>query len=96
DMVPTVPGINSVYPNPFNNKCQIRITVPTNEKVSLVLYDILGRKTYTLINKPLTPGVHDFIWEGKNALGQPAASGVYMLNLIQGEYAASRSIQLLK
>ena len=96
DMVPTVPGINSVYPNPFNNKCQIRITVPTNEKVSLVLYDILGRKTYTLINKPLAPGVHDFIWEGKNALGQPVASGVYMLNLIQGEYAASRSIQLLK
>ena len=67
-----------------------------NEKVSLVIYDIQGQKIRTLVNNSIPPGVHDFTWDGKNTLGQSVASGVYILNMIQGEYAASRSIQLLK
>ncbi len=94
--VPTSPGINRVYPNPFNNKCRIQITIPMNEKVSLVIYNIQGQKIRTLVNNSFAPGVHDFTWDGKNTLGQSVASGVYILNMIQGEYAASRSIQLLK
>jgi flagellar hook assembly protein FlgD len=64
--------------------------------VSLVIYDAQGRRVRTLVNKKLNPGIHNFSWDGKNTLGQAVVSGVYMLNMIQGEFASTRSIQLLK
>jgi len=93
---PAAPGIKSVYPNPFNQECRIHITTRRTEKVSLVIYDAQGRRVRTLVNKKLNPGIHNFSWDGKNALGQAVVSGVYMLNMIQGEFASTRSIQLLK
>jgi hypothetical protein len=93
---PAAPGIKSVYPNPFNQECRIHITTRKTEKVSLVIYDAQGRRVRTLVNKKLNPGAHNFSWDGKNTLGQAVVSGVYMLNMIQGEFASTRSIQLLK
>jgi len=93
---PITPGITSLYPNPFNENCHIRIVTRITEKVSLVIYDTQGRRVCTLVNERLNPGVHNFSWDGKNTLNQTVSSGVYMLNMVQGEFASTRSIQLLK
>ena len=93
---PISPGITSLYPNPFNENCHIRIVTRITEKVSLVIYDAQGRRVRTLVNQRLNPGVHNFSWDGKNTLNKTVSSGVYMLNMIQGGFASTRSIQLLK
>lgn len=90
------PGIKSIYPNPFNHRCTIRITIHEHEKASLVIYDTLGRKIQTLANTQLFPGHYEYKWDGKNAVGQNVASGMYILHLIQGEFASTQRLHLVK
>jgi histidinol-phosphate aminotransferase len=94
-----IPGeltLNSVHPNPFNARCQIRLAVPGPDPVSLILYDIAGRKIRSLVQGPLPAGVHEVVWDGRNHAGQMVAAGTYILNLVQGEYATSRRISFVK
>jgi hypothetical protein len=46
------------YPNPFNSLTIILFGVPDESKVTLLIYDLLGRKVRTLVNGNLNP---DFI-----------------------------------
>ncbi len=81
--------LSSVYPNPFNSSCKIKISTVTNEKVQLTIYDTLGRKIKTLLNETLNPGTHLIPWDGKDIFGKAVASGVYVFSLIQGEMESS-------
>ncbi|UCE17870.1 MAG: aminotransferase class I/II-fold pyridoxal phosphate-dependent enzyme [Gemmatimonadota bacterium] len=89
-------GLNSVYPNPFNSQCKIKITAHRDENVSLTIYDTLGRKVRSLVHHPLRAGVHYIPWDGKNAHGNSVASGVYIISLIQGECAESSRVTLIR
>jgi len=78
-----VPGSFSLeqnYPNPFNPTTTINYTVPAG-KVSLEVYDILGKKVATLVNQNQVAGSYSAIWNGKNAAGATVASGVYLYKL---------------
>ncbi len=89
-------ALHSIYPNPFNSRCTVRFNVTGDEKVSLVIYDLLGRKVRTLVHAFLPAGEHTVIWDGKDTFGVLAASGVYAVNLRQGEFAAGKRVQLVK
>ncbi len=89
-------ALQSIYPNPFNSRCTVRFNVMGDEKVTLVIYDLLGRKIRTLVQDFLPAGEQTVVWDGKDTFGVPAASGVYAVNLLQGEFAASKRIQLIK
>ena len=52
------------YPNPFNPTTDIRFVVPNTEKVSLVIYDVLGRQVKTLVNEKMVAGAHKVMWDG--------------------------------
>jgi histidinol-phosphate aminotransferase len=89
-------GLNAVYPSPFQSQCTVKITTSGDEKVFLAIYDSSGRKVQTLLNQPLAPGVHSIDWDGKDVLGKRVASGVYIMNLRQGEFASSRKVTLIR
>jgi histidinol-phosphate aminotransferase len=89
-------GLNSVYPNPFNSSCEIEITTVGVEKTNLTIYDLSGRKVKTLLNKYISPGTHKIRWDGREITGKMVSSGVYIINLIQGELATSSRATLLK
>ena len=93
---PAIFGLHTVYPNPFNSSCKIKFSTLSDEKVSLVIYDTLGRKIKTIVSGTIGIGSHTLTWDGKNVFGKPVATGIYICNLIQGEFAASKRIQLLK
>jgi len=89
-------ALHPAYPNPFSSACQIRVSIPGNEPVSLVVYDIEGRKIRALATGILEPGVHKIAWDGRDYAGKPVASGTYILNLVQGELATSGRVTLVK
>jgi len=93
---PKVFGLSSIYPNPFNLTCKIKIITVGIEKTSLTIYDISGRKVRSLISESLHAGAHQITWDGIDFAGKTVASGQYIFNLIQGEHAASRRATLLK
>ncbi len=41
-------------------------------------------------------GIQTIFWDGKDYAGRPVASGTYVFNLIQGEFAASRRVAYVK
>jgi len=43
------------YPNPFNPLTIIQFGVPDESKVTLMIYDLLGREVRTLVNGNLKP-----------------------------------------
>ncbi|MCP4582378.1 MAG: T9SS type A sorting domain-containing protein [candidate division Zixibacteria bacterium] len=79
------------YPNPFNAITTIRYDLPISSRVTLDIYDILGRKLRTLHNGPQPAGSHSLIW---NADG--LSSGMYFYKLTAGEYEQTEKMILLK
>ena len=69
------------YPNPFNSATKIRYDIPEYSKVSLRIYDIMGREIAVLYNGYQTPGHHIVTWDASEF-----ASGLYILeiNVISG------------
>ena len=94
--VPAVLAVTAVQPNPFNGRCRIRITVPSDEPVTLTVHDVAGRKVRALVRRPLAPGEHTIAWDGRDHAGRQVASGAYLLNLMQGEYATTGRVTYVK
>ncbi|RMG33624.1 MAG: T9SS C-terminal target domain-containing protein, partial [Methanobacteriota archaeon] len=69
------------FPNPFNPETNITFQVASEGKVTLTIYDVLGRKVRTLLNKSLIPGKYSVIWDGTNEENQPVPSGIYFYRL---------------
>ncbi|NQV14329.1 aminotransferase class I/II-fold pyridoxal phosphate-dependent enzyme [bacterium] len=94
--IPSQFGLQSVFPNPFNARCRINFSTVETGRVTITIYDILGRKIKSLANLSLKPGQHKVVWDGKDSLGKPVNSGIYTLLLLQGEFAVTQRITLLK
>ena len=86
-MVPKV----AVSPNPFNSTTQIEFTLPSTQRVSLRLYDVLGREVAVMMNEIQTAGRHEMMFD---ASGLP--SGVYLCRLEAGGLAQTRKMVLVK
>ena len=74
---PTEFALYQSYPNPFNAESHIRYKVERPTSVTLVIYDLLGRKVTTLVDKPHWPGRYTATWRGRDKDGVPVASGIY-------------------
>ncbi len=81
---PAVPGTSRLernYPNPFNPTTTIAFTLPHTSRITLYVYDILGRKVKALVDERKPAGRYTVQWNGTNDTGQPVASGVYLYQL---------------
>jgi hypothetical protein len=100
DDTPTVMsagGFNSVAPNPFNPRANIKFTVNRSNLVQLNVYNIRGQKVKTIVQDRLDANEYDFVWDGKNDAGQNVSSGTYFARLrIGAEVVQVRPMTLLK
>jgi hypothetical protein len=74
--VPDAYALADCYPNPFNPLTTIRYSLPQNSRVSLTVYDVLGREMTKLVSGVEEAGTKAVVW---NANG--FASGVYFYRL---------------
>lgn len=95
-----VPDINPIpstftlyqnHPNPFNPTTQIAYSIPRGSHVRLEIFDILGRKIATLVNKFHPAGEYKQDWLAKNQ-----SSGIYFYKLTVGEETETKRMVLLK
>jgi len=84
------------FPNPFNPRTIIRYEIPTSCSVELSIYNQLGQKVYTLVNKWQTAGTYQVVWDGKDDQGQPVASGVYVYQIKAGDFVEARKMVLMR
>ena len=79
------------YPNPFNPTTTIVYDVPKRSMVTLVMYDVLGRRVETLVNGEKQPGHYEVTFD---AFRLP--SGVYIYRLQAGNYGDTKKLLYLK
>ncbi len=84
------------YPNPFNPSTVIRYAIPQAQRVSLIVYDILGRKVKTLVNSFMNAGKYTISWNGTNNYGNHVASGVYLYRLNTNGLIKTKKMVLLR
>lgn len=85
------------FPNPFVEATDIGFSVASRSTVKLDVYDIGGRRVTTLVDdEPYEPGIHRVSWDGRDLLGQQAASGVYFYRLHVGEWTATHKMLKLR
>ncbi|MGD8396872.1 MAG: FlgD immunoglobulin-like domain containing protein, partial [Candidatus Eiseniibacteriota bacterium] len=83
-------------PNPFNPATAIRFSLPERGTVHLAIYDVGGRLVRGLVDGPREAGHHAVRWDGRDAGGGAAASGVYYARLVVGDRSATRTLVLVK
>jgi len=79
------------YPNPFNPKTYIEYRIPGTEYVVLSVYDLLGRKVATLVDKNQVAGNYQVQWDASGF-----ASGIYYYHLRAGKHENIKKMVLIK
>lgn len=81
---------------PARSRVGLRIDLPTRMRVQLTIYDILGRRVRTVADGELPAGGTEFSWDGKDASGNTARSGVYFASLAAAGTRRSVRVPLLR
>ncbi len=89
-------ALNQNYPNPFNPTTTISFALPEMVRARLAIFDLEGKLVRTLVDEILSEGVKHAIWDGKDARGNPASSGVYFYRLKAGDKVLTKKMVLLK
>ncbi len=84
------------WPNPFNSTTMIAYRLPAQTRVSLVIYDLLGREVATLVNTTQGSGIKIIPWNGTDASGHLVASGIYLYRLSTPEQTSTKKMLLIK
>jgi FlgD Ig-like domain len=95
-LIPNKFAVYQNYPNPFNPTTVISYALPKASKVSVIIYDMLGREVKTLVSGLQNPGNHEVVWNGENNYGAKVASGAYIYRVIAGNNVAVKKMVLLK
>lgn len=79
------------YPNPFNPSTTISFSIPQASSVKIQVYNMLGKKVGTMLNRNLTAGRHQVSFDA-SAL----SSGIYLYQIKAGNYQQTRKMTLIK
>ena len=84
------------YPNPFNPTTTIPFALVQAAHVKLEIYNLLGQKVRTLVDRKMNPGVHRIEWNGTDDQGNKVSSGVYFYKFQAGDYTKTFKMVLMK
>ncbi len=84
------------YPNPFNAATLIPYTVSAACRVTLSVYDHLGRKVVALVSGLREPGYYQESWQGTDDAGRQVGSGLYFIRLQAGNSFKTLKVLLLR
>lgn len=69
------------YPNPFNSQTSFTFELLRRADVSVVIYNMLGKRVRILFRGILASGRYTFTWNGTGEFGRKLTSGVYLLKI---------------
>jgi len=99
DAGPALPqsfGLLQNCPNPFNQQTQISFALPAAQQASLEVRNAAGQGVTTLAAGVFPAGIHAVTWDGRDAMGETVASGVYLCRLTGASVASVRKLTLLR
>ena len=100
-LLPKETALLANYPNPFNPETWIPYQLAKDANVTLHIYAVNGTLVRTLPLGHQPAGMYQnrsraAYWDGKNAFGEPVASGVYFYTVFIGDFTATRKMLIRK
>ncbi len=90
--LPTTESMTQNYPNPFSNLgTDFFYSVPTNEFVTVKVFNALGQEIQTLVNESIDPGTYKLHFDASNL-----PNGVYYYKMTAGGYTATNKMILMR
>ncbi len=83
-------------PNPFNNQTVLSYFLHTPGPARLEVFSLTGQRVAVLRQGPQKAGYHRLRWNGRDDVGRPVASGMYLYRLVTDEGALTRKLMLLR
>ena len=91
DITPREYELSQNYPNPFNPVTNIKFSLPKAEKVKINIYNSLGEKVLSLVDKEYEAGVYKVELKSSGF-----ASGIYFYKIQAGSFIQTKKMILLK
>ena len=79
------------YPNPFNPTTTIKFVLPGSGLVKIEIFNFLGQKIETLLEKQMDAGFHEIEYTVRNG-----ASGIFFYRIETGEFHEVKKMIVLK
>ena len=94
--LPAGPQLQQNAPNPFNSETVISWFLLKPGPVRLEVFSLTGQQLAVLRQEPQQAGFHRLHWDGRDDMGRPLASGVYLYRLVTDERILTRKLTLLR
>jgi len=94
-VVPDVYSLSQNYPNPFNPSTKINYSLPSDSRVTLDIYNILGVKVGQLVNQDQSAGYYSVAFS-TSSLNKSITSGVYLYKITAVDKATGNSFSAIK
>jgi hypothetical protein len=88
--VPTEYSVKN-YPNPFNSRTTFAFSIPNADRVTLKVYDLLGREVATVVDRVMPAANYTMNWSADGL-----ATGVYMYTLKSGQFSYTNKLLYIK
>ena len=85
-----------IHPMPFQINTNIELQVKSSIKISVEIYDLLGRRVRSISNRIFPAGTHNLLWDGRDEAGSFVTSGVYFLRLVAMGKVYDHKIMMVK
>lgn len=84
DEVRPTPGweLQAPYPHPARFPLTLSFETAAQSAVEVQVFDVLGRRVRSLLNARRPGGLHSATWDGRNEVGRPVASGLYLVRMV--------------
>ncbi len=89
--IPNGFSLSQNYPNPFNPMTRINFDLGKASNVKLIVFNILGQKVATLVDKFMNAGAYSVDFNASSL-----ASGVYLYTIEAGDFKMNKKMVLLK
>jgi len=84
------------YPNPFNPQTVLSYQLPHEDAVNISVYNLLGQKVKTLVDREHIAGSYKLVWDGRDNSGNKVPSGIYIYKMEAKGFSATKKMLLLK
>lgn len=96
NLIPLEFSLGQNYPNPFNPFTTINFKIAKSTRVTIKIYDTLGKEVRTLVDTIYNPGSHKTTWDGLDNFGHKVSSGVYFYYMESIDFKEVKKALLLK
>ena len=93
---PLMLALDQNVPNPFNPITALTFSLPDADNARLAVFGLNGQLVRVIHDGPTSAGQHTVVWDGRDAVGRPVASGVYLYTLTTSSSTLVRRMTLVR